>query len=133
MFRSIVEVVFTKRECCHGMFPLKPISLLKVSLLEDRELLRERDGQRQRPRLASRPTANGNTVRQGPGACSLFLPSSLPLGNMRKTGSGYVAIYEVLPGIGCREGRDGMARTWLTVKDPLTSSAEHILAELGHA
>ena len=58
------------------------------------------------------------------------LSSFLPLGNMRKTGSGYVAIYEVLPGIGCREGRDGMARTWLTVKDPLTSSAEHIPAKL---
>ena len=55
------------------------------------------------------PTANGNTVRQGPGACSLFPPSFLPLGNMRKTASGYVAIYETPPGIGCREG---MARTW---------------------
>ena len=32
------------------------------------------------------------------------LSSFLPLGNMRKTGSGYVAIYETLPGIGCRAG-----------------------------
>ena len=109
------------------MFPLKPISLLKVSLLEDRELLRERDGQRQREASPPGPPQMVTQLDRARGrARSSFLPPFLPSARQHeKNGKRIRRDLRGPAGHRMQGGRDGMA-----VKDPLTSSAEHIPAKL---